>query len=145
MRAGVFRVSASHNDNGALNLPCLQEYLEEIFSRSTLRMVDLVPALCGGANFQHINHMTMITRYDVVGAQEEMDFICRLNFRMSGIRQSIEHLNGQVFYLFGLLRTPRQFKLYNDGQLAYRVGAIHFFILHCYTCLNDLFLTLCST
>ena len=31
---------------------------------------------------------------------------------------------------------PRQFKLYHEGQLAYRVGVICFFILNCYTCLN---------
>jgi hypothetical protein len=43
---------------------------------------------------------------------------------------------GQLFNLFRLLRTPCQFKLYNNGQLAYRVGIICFFILNCCTCLN---------
>ena len=96
----------------------------------------VLPALYADAIFQDINHTTIIARYDHIGTREEMEFLQRLNFRMSGIRQSIEHMYGQLFNLFRLLKTPRQFKLYNDGQLAYRVGVICFFILTCYTCLN---------
>ena len=55
---------------------------------------------------------------------------------MSGARQSIEHMYGALFNLFHLLKTPRQIKLFNDGQTAYRLGVICFFILNCYTCLN---------
>ncbi len=96
----------------------------------------VLPALYADAIFQDINHTTIIARYDLIGTREEMEFLQRLNFRMSGIRQSIEHMYGQLFNLFRLLKTPRQFKLYNDGQLAYRVGIICFFFLNCYTCLN---------
>jgi hypothetical protein len=68
--------------------------------------------------------------------QQEIEFLSRLNYRMSGIRQSIEHMYGQLFDLFRLLKMPRQFKLYHEGQLAYHVGVICFFILNCCTCLN---------
>jgi hypothetical protein len=87
----------------------------------------VLPALYGDAIFQNINHMAIIAQYDLIGHQQEMEFLRRLNFRMSGIRQSIEHMYGQLFNLFMLLKTPCQFKLYNYGQLAYH---------NCYTTLN---------
>jgi hypothetical protein len=136
MVAGVFGASASHNDVGVLNLSRLQEYLEEILFPDHVMAGGLLPVLYSDAIFQHINHTTIIARYDLIGMQQEMDFLRRLNFRMSGIRQSIEHMYGQLFNLFRLLKTPRQFKLYHEGQLAYRVGVICFFVLNCYTCLN---------
>jgi hypothetical protein len=136
MVAGVFGTSASHNDIGVLNLSRLQEYLEEILFPDYVMDGGLLPVLYGDAIFQNINHTTIISRYELVGTVEEMEFLRRLNFRMSGIRQSIEHMYGQLFNLFRLLKTPRQFKIYNDGQLAYRVEVISFFILNCYTCLN---------
>jgi hypothetical protein len=96
----------------------------------------LLPVLYGDAIFQHINHTAIIARYDLVGMQQEMEFLSRLNYRMSGIRPSIVHMYGQLFNLFTLLKMPRQFKLYHDGQLAYRDGVIFFLILNCCTCLN---------
>ncbi len=96
----------------------------------------LLPLLYADAIFQHINHTTIITRYDLFGTQQEMEFLHMLSFRMSGIRQLIEHMYEHLFNLFRLLKTPRQFKLYNDGQLAYHVGVFLIFIFNCYTCLN---------
>jgi hypothetical protein len=51
---------------------------------------------------------------------------------MSGVRQSIEHLYGQLFNLFHLLKTPCQFNFYNNSQLAYHTGVVSFFaeLLH---------------
>jgi len=136
MVAGVFGTSASHNDLGVLNLSWLQEYLKEILFPDHLMPGDVLPALYGDAIFQNANHTTIIARFDHIGNQQEMDFLRRLNFWMLGVRQSNEHMYGQLFNLFRLLKTPRQFKLFNDGQIAYRVGVICFFILNCYTCLN---------
>jgi hypothetical protein len=136
MVAGVFGASGSHNDVGVLNLSHLTEYLEEILFPEFVMPGGLLPVLYGDAIFQNVNHMTIIARYNIVGTVEEMEFIRRLNFRMSGIRQSIEHMYGSLFNLFRLLKMPRQIKLYNDGQLSYRLGIICFFILNCYTCLN---------
>jgi hypothetical protein len=67
---------------------------------------------------------------------DEQAIIRKLNYRMSGVRQSIEHMYGAMFNLFHLLKTPRQTKLFNDGQTAYRLGVVCFFILNCYTCMN---------
>jgi hypothetical protein len=136
MVAGVFGTSASHNDLGVLNLSRLQQNLEEILFPDHLMPGDVLPALYGVVIFQNANHTTIIARFDLIGNQQEMDFLRRLNFRMPGVRQSIEHMYGQLFNLFRLLKTPRQFKLFNDGQIAYHVGVICFFIINCYTCLN---------
>jgi hypothetical protein len=97
----------------------------------------LLPALFGDAIFLlgH-NYSTIITRYDLVGTAEEQQMLRRLKFRMSGVRQSIEHMYGQLFNLFHFLKTPRQFKLYTNGQLAYRTGVVSFLLLNCYTCFN---------
>jgi hypothetical protein len=67
---------------------------------------------------------------------EEQQMLRWLNFMLSGVRQSIEHMYSQLFNLFHFLRTPRQFKLYNNGQLAYGTGVIAFLLLNCYTCFN---------
>jgi hypothetical protein len=66
----------------------------------------LLPVLYGDAFFQNVNHMTIIACYNLVGMVEEMEFIPQLNFRMSGIQQSIEHMYGSLFNLFRLLKTP---------------------------------------
>ncbi len=55
---------------------------------------------------------------------------------MSGIRQSIELMYGQLFNLFHLLQTKWQIKILRDATLAYRLGVVSFFILNCYTYLN---------
>jgi len=135
--AGVFGTSASHNDLGVSNLSRLQEYLKEILFPEHLMPGDILPALYGDAMFQNANHTTIISRFDLFGNQQEMDFLRRLNFRMLGVRQSIEHMYGQLFNLFRLLKMLHQFKLFNDGQIAYRIGVSCFFILNCYTCLNS--------
>jgi hypothetical protein len=92
MVASVFGASASHNDVGVLNLSRLQEYFEEILFPDNVMDGGLLPVLYGDAIFQNINHTTIISRYKLVGTQEEIEFLRRLNFRMSGIGQSIEHM-----------------------------------------------------
>ena len=88
----------------------------------------------GDSIFQN-NHSTINARYNLNHfAQQEQDFLRRLNFRLSGVRQSIEHMYGQLFNLFRLLKQPRQFVLLHDAELAYKTAVSRFFILNCYTC-----------
>jgi hypothetical protein len=106
MVAGVFGASGSHNDVGVLNLSRLTEYLEDILHPDFVMPGGLLPVLYGDAIFQNVNHTTIIARYNLVGTVEEIEFLRRLNFRMSGIHQSIEHMYGNLFNLFWLLKTP---------------------------------------
>jgi len=127
MVAGVYGTSSNNNDLGVLNLSRLTQHLEDLLFPDYVMGGGLLPALFGDAIFLGHNYSTIITRYDLVGTAEEQQMLRRLNFRMSGVRQSIEHMYGQLFNLFHLLKTPRQFKLYNNGQLAHRTGVISFF------------------
>jgi hypothetical protein len=96
----------------------------------------LLPALYADAIFLNIIHTTIIMHFNVMGKVDEQAIIHKLNYRMSGVRQSIEHMYGALFNLFHLLKTPCQIKLFNDGQTAYRLGVICFLIINCYTCMN---------
>ncbi len=137
--AGVFGTSANNNDVGVLNLSWLTQHLERILFILFPQHVmpgGLLPALYGDSVFLGHNYSTIISRYDAVGTVEQQRMWRQLNFRMSGIRQSIEHMYGQLFNLFHLLKTPRQFKLYSNGELAYRTAVVCFLLLNCYTCFN---------
>jgi hypothetical protein len=136
MVAGVFGAAGSHNDLGVLNLSGLVEYLEDNLHPDHEMDGGLLPALYADAIFLNIIHTTIITRFNVVGNLDEQAIIRKLNYRMSGVRQSIEHMYGAMFNLFHLLKTPRQIKLFNDGQTTYRLGVVCFFILNCYTWMN---------
>ncbi len=105
MVAGVFGTSLSHNDVGVLNMSRLTCYLEEVLHPEYSLAGGLLPALYGDSIFMNLNHSTILSKYEVVGTEEEKKLIRKLNFSMSGIRQSIEHMYGQLFNLFQLLQT----------------------------------------
>ena len=127
MVAGVFGTSLSHNDVGVLNMSGLMRYLEDILHPDYVMAGGLLPALYGDSIFMNLNHSTILSKYEVVGTEEEKRLIRKLNLRMSGVRQSIEHMYGQLFNLFQLLQTKRQFKILRDGKLSYRLGVVCFF------------------
>ncbi len=111
MVAGVFGTSLSHNDLGVLNMSGLTRYLEDVLHPEFAMAGGLLPALYGYSIFMHLNHSTILSKYDVVGTEEQKQLIHKLNFRMSGVRQSIEHMYRQLFNLFQLLQTKQQFKI----------------------------------
>jgi hypothetical protein len=136
MVAGVYGTSANNNDLGVLNLSRLSTYLERLLHPAYTLAGGILPALYGDAIFQLVNYSTIIAKHPLVGTIEEQQVIKRLNFRMSGVRQSIEHMYGALFNLFHLLKMPRQFRLLYDAETAYRTGVVCFFLLNCYTCFN---------
>ena len=104
-------------------------HLENLLHPDYVMQFGLLPALYGDAIFQGNNYSTIISRYELIGNDDEIELLNKINFRMSCIRQLIEHMYGQLFNLFHLLKTPRQFKLYNDGDFTYRVGIVCFFFI----------------
>ena len=136
MFAGLFGTSASHNDLGVLNMSGLAHYLEDILHPEYTMEGGILPALYGDAIFQSENYSTIVSRFDLVGTEEEIALYRKLNYRMSGVRQSIEHMYGQLFNLLRILKTPRQHQIFRGGNSAYRLGIVCFFILNCYTCFN---------
>ena len=136
MVAGVYGTSGNNNDLGVLNLSGLAHYLEGILHPAHTLAGGILPALYGDAIFQPANYSTIVAKHPLVGNREQRRYIKRLNFRMSGVRQSIEHMYGALFNLFHLLKMPRQFRLFHDAETAYRTGVVCFFLLNCYTCFN---------
>ncbi len=133
MVTGVFGTSANNNGIGIVSLSRLAQHLEQILFPQFVMPGALLSAPFGDSVFQRHNYLTIISCYDPVGTVEQHQMLSRLNFRMSGVRQSILHMYGQ---LFNLQKTPHQFKLYNNGELAYHTGVICFLLLNCYTCFN---------
>ena len=129
MFVGLFGTSASHNDLGVLNMSGLAHYLEDILHPEYKMEGGLLPAFYGDAIFQSENYSTIVARYDLVGTDEEIELYRKLNYRMSGVRQSIEHMYGQLFNLFRLLKTPRQHQIFRGGDSAYRLGIVCFLLL----------------
>jgi hypothetical protein len=87
----VFGTSSNNNDVGVLNLSWLTQHLENLLLPQYVMPGGLLPALYGDSVFLGHNYSTIISRYDPVGTVEQQRMLRRLNFWMSGIRQSIEH------------------------------------------------------
>jgi hypothetical protein len=106
MVTGVFGTSMSHDDIGVLNMSGLTHYLEQILHPDHVMAVGLLlPAVYGDSIFLNVKYSTILCRYAEVGPPEEQRLIQKLNFHMSGTRQSIEHMHGQLFNLFQLMQT----------------------------------------
>jgi hypothetical protein len=115
MITGVFGASMSLNDLGILNMSMLCQYMEDILYPDYVVAGGLLPALFGDASFMHLNHTTILAKYNLVGNAEADVLIKKLNHHMSGIRQSIEHMYGAFFNLFLWFEVKRPFKIFQDA------------------------------
>jgi hypothetical protein len=136
MFSSIYGASMSHDDVSVLNVNANNIHGEYSLSQPYYGMGGLLPALYGDAIFMHLNYATILAKYNLTGNAEVDNLIRKLNHQMSGIRQSIELMYGQLFNLFYLLQTKWQIKIFRDASLAYHLGVISFFILICYMCLN---------
>ncbi len=73
--------------------------------------------------------------FKVAGNIEEGAILFQLNYWMSGVRQCIKLMYGSCS-ISSTCWQHHQIKLFANGQTAYCLGVISFFILNCYTCLN---------
>jgi hypothetical protein len=114
MVGSVFVASLRHNDNGMLNMSGLNAYLISLFGRDyRLPPFDFLPALYGDGIIQVLE--TIVPRYrgpvetsaDGITRREVLDtFEARMNLRMSGCRQSVEHCFSQHKNLFRVFTCP---------------------------------------
>ena len=56
--------------------------------------------------------------------------------RLHSVRQPVELQYGNFLNSFQLFKNENAFKLFNKGEMAYRVGIVGFFLLNCRTCLR---------
>jgi len=106
MVAGVYGTSGNNNDLGVLNLSGLANYLEGILHPAHTLAGGILPALYGDAIFQPANYSSIVAKHPLVGNREQRRYIKRLNFWMSGVWHSVEHMYGALFNLFHLLKMP---------------------------------------
>ncbi len=129
MFSSIYGASMSHNDVGVLNMSMLTTYMENILYPNHVMAGGLLPALYGDAIFMHLNYATILAKYDLVGNAEVDNLIRKLNRRMSGIRQSIELMYGQLFNLFRLLQTKWQIKILL-WRIIWELCLFYFKLLH---------------
>ena len=126
---GAWRVS----DSGLLNMSGLDTYLTQLFNEFNLRLGDAFnqfPACYGDGIFPQL--ATIIARYAMADENED-----RVNRRLAGARQSIEHLFSLHYNIFGLFNIPDRFKLLVHGVECRKMVIDSFFLLNCYNCLNE--------
>jgi hypothetical protein len=105
MFSSIFGASMSHNDIGVLNMSTLTTYMENVLYPNHVMAGGVLPALYGDSIFMHLHYATILAKYDLVGNLEVDNMIRKLNRRMSGVRQAIELMYGQLFNLFCLLQV----------------------------------------
>jgi hypothetical protein len=90
----------SHNDIGLFDMSTLTIFMENILYPNNVMVGGVLPALYGDSIFMNLNYATILAKYDLVGNAEVDNLIWKLNHRMSGVRQSIELMYGQLLIYF---------------------------------------------
>ena len=126
---GAWRVS----DAGLLNMSGLDGYLTTLLREFNMELSSIgnqLPALYGDGIFPQL--VTIIARYQVASGSES-----RVNHILAAVRQSVEHLFCIHSNVLGLFSIPQRFKLLIHGVEATQMILNSFFLLNCYTCMNE--------
>ena len=126
---GVIRVS----DSGLLNMSGLDTYLSSLFCKFNMNIevaYNQFPVLYGDGVFPQLS--TLVARFSNPTSDED-----RINTRMASVRQSIEHLFALHDQIFGLFTSFRRFQILLNGTEVSRIMIKSFFLLNCYTCMNE--------
>ena len=113
---------------GILNISGLIEYLYQI----------LIPTSSGGLSCglgDGIFAQSAVLMSTKISQQASANDRKVMN-RLHSVRQPVELQYGNFFNAFHLFSNDNAFKLFNKGDLAYRVGIVGFFLLNCRTCLR---------
>lgn len=137
MIGSIFIASLAHNDRGIQNMAGLNDYLVSLMENGIERIGGLhYPSLYGDAIFSPM--LAIVPRFDRRAlrhfSNELRRYYQQLNDRMAGVRESIEHVFGQLFNLFKLLHHAYMFVLYPSAVPAHRLLVVCYLILNCYAC-----------
>jgi hypothetical protein len=131
MVGSVFVASIRHNDNGVLNMSGLNAYLVSLLHRLAIPPSNFLPALYGDGIFQVLE--TLIPRYRGTLTLRQR----RMNLRMSGLRQSVEHCFAHHKNIFRLFSKKIGLSIYMSGETIRKLILVSFFVLNCYFCFNE--------
>jgi hypothetical protein len=126
---GALRVS----DAGLLNMSGLDTYLSALFREFNMHIVgayNQLPALYGDGIFPQL--ATIVARYRTNNSD-----LHRINRRMASVRESIEHLFALHTETFDLFNNSHRLQLLLGGVQVSRLVLNSFFLLNCYTCMNE--------
>ena len=127
--ASVFITELRQNDNGVQNMSGLHNYLLSIFERHRIWVNGLCPCLFADAIFRLLG--TILPRNLRPSPDQQL-----LMQVLSSLRQSIEHVLGDVRNRFRLFSIPRFLSLMNRGPQTRRLCLVTFLIHNCYNCIN---------
>ena len=133
MFGSVFIGAMRESDTGLLNMSGLDTYLSNLLREFSYILPDAdnqLPAVYGDEIFPQLS--TIVARF--LGNDL---FTRRLNKRMAGVRQSLEHLFGLHFNIFKLFEDADRFRLMVTGVEVSKIIFNSFFILNCYNCFNE--------
>lgn len=131
MIGSVYIASMRHNDNGMLNMSNLANYLSRLLAPFALPPnFTFLPALYADGIFAVLS--TIIPRYRNPNRNER-----RINMRMSGMRQIIEHAFADHRAMFGLFRNPARLRLFFTGVYVRKLLLTSFLVLNCRYCLTE--------
>ena len=88
------------------------------------------PALYGDKIFPQL--ATIIAHYQLPNDIEN-----RINRILASVRQSVEHMFCIHANIFELFSIPQCFKLLVYGVQCYKIILNSFFLMNCYTCMNE--------
>lgn len=130
MIGSVYIASMRHNDNGILNMSNLANALATLLAPLALPPLGLfLPALYADGIFASLS--TIMPRY-----RSPNDTQKRINIRMSGMRQIIEHSFADHKTMFALFGSPARLRLFFTGVFVRKMLLTSFLILNCRYCLT---------
>jgi len=119
-----------HNDNGVLNMSNLANVLADLLAPFALPPLFLfLPALYADGIFTVLS--TILPRYRNPTLIQR-----RINQRMSGMRQILEHCFADHRAMFGLFSNPSRLRLFFTGVYVRKLLLTSFLILNCRYCLT---------
>ena len=128
----VWGASTSYNDMGILNMSGLIQYLYNILTPTSSGGI---PCGLGDGIFSQSAVLMSTKLSNQAGVSDR-----RVMHRLHSIRQPVELQYGNFFNAFHLFSNENAFKLFNKGELAYRVGIVGFFLNE----LSDMFKRMCG-
>lgn len=119
-----------HNDNGILNMSSLANALAVLLAAFALPPLLLfLPALYADGIFTNLS--TIVPRYRNPNLNQR-----RVNHRMSGMRQILEHCFADHRSMFGLFSNPSRLQLFFTGIYVRKLLLTSFLVLNCRYCLT---------
>ena len=131
MFGSVYGASLTECDIGVLNMSGLVDYLSGILP--LIRDINILPSLFGDAIFRESETVTSRNFTRSEDRNQPTNIVLK---RLNALRQCIELEYGLTNTLFKILSNSNQYSIIRDGQSAFRIPMVCFFLKNCHNCFN---------